>query len=54
MKPFATALVLTLALSLVTAPVVAQGIDMGSLTPVLTYPEPKPVPVTKDTSGIDK
>lgn len=32
----------------------AFGMDMSSLTPVLTFPEPAPEPVTRDKSGIDQ
>ena len=49
MKPLLTAL----ALSVATTPAVAFGVDMGSVTPVLTFPEPAPEPVTQDQSGID-
>lgn len=55
MKPLLTALTVTLSLSAVAAPALAQSIDMSSLTPTLTYPEPAtPEPVTKSESGIDK
>ena len=47
-------IVLVFALSLTTAPVLAQGFDMGSLTPTLDFPEPAPEPVSQDRSGVDK
>ncbi|WP_299852415.1 hypothetical protein [uncultured Roseovarius sp.] len=45
---------LAVALSLTAAPVMAQSFDMGSLTPTLDFPEPKPEPVSKNNSGINK
>lgn len=45
---------LVVALSLVVSPTLAQNVDMSTLTPVLTYPDPAPEPATKDASGIDK
>ena len=34
----------------------SQGVDMSSLTPVLTFPEPEPADdvVTKDAVSLDK
>ena len=55
MKPLLSALVVTLSLTAVASPVLAQSIDMSSRTPTLTYPEPAtPGPVTQSESGIDK
>jgi len=42
-----------IAFSTLSAPVMAMSIDTSSITPVLTFPEPAPDPVTQDTSGID-
>ncbi|HKL20950.1 MAG TPA: hypothetical protein VJ904_04045 [Tichowtungia sp.] len=36
------------------APAAAMSIDMNSLTPTLTFPEPAPTPVTQDNGGISK
>ncbi|WP_297770904.1 hypothetical protein [uncultured Roseovarius sp.] len=52
MKPTFTAFVF--ALSLAASPVLAFSVDMSSLTPTLTYPDPAPQPVTKDQGGISK
>lgn len=46
-------LIPVLALSALAAPVMAQNVDTSSLTPVLTFPEPAPEPVTQDAGGID-
>ncbi|WP_306115795.1 MULTISPECIES: hypothetical protein [unclassified Roseovarius] len=43
-----------LALSLTAAPVVAQGFDMGSLTPTLDFPKPTTEPVSQDRSTLNK
>lgn len=45
---------LVMALSLTAAPVVAQGFDMGNLTPTLDFPAPSTETVSKDISGIEK
>jgi len=50
MKPLLTALLVSLA----AAPALAQSIDVGSMIPVLTWPEPAPEPVTQDAGGIDQ
>ncbi|MFN3207605.1 MAG: hypothetical protein ACE369_01125 [Roseovarius sp.] len=42
-----------LALTAVSAPAMAMNVDMSSLTPVLTFPEPAPEPVTQGAGGID-
>ncbi|SHL75376.1 hypothetical protein SAMN05444414_1366 [Roseovarius marisflavi] len=52
MKQIVTAIALSL--SLAASPVLAFGIDVNSLTPVLTYPDPAPAPVTQGNSGINK
>ena len=49
MKPLVTALLVSLA----AAPAMAQSVDVSSLFPTLTYPEPAPEPVTQDDVGID-
>ena len=43
----------TLALAAFSAPVMAMNVDMSSLTPGLTFPEPAPEPVTQGAGGID-
>lgn len=43
----------TFVLSTLAAPVMAMNVDMSSLTPVLTFPEPAPEPVTQGAGGID-
>lgn len=48
------AILTAVALSLAVTPAMSIGIDASSLTPVLTYPDPAPTPVTKDQTGIDK
>lgn len=52
MQPLLTVLVVALTVT----PVIAASIDMGTLTPTLTYPEPAPAPapVTKDKAGINQ
>ena len=50
MKPVLAAI----ALALIVTPALAGGIDMSTLTPTLTYPDPAPAPVTKGNAGIDK
>ncbi|SLN23139.1 hypothetical protein ROG8370_00803 [Roseovarius gaetbuli] len=52
MKQIVTAIALSL--SLAASPILAFGIDMSTLTPVLTYPDPAPAPVTQGNSGINK
>lgn len=52
MKLIVTAIALSL--SLAASPVMAFGINMSTLTPVLTYPDPAPEPVTQGNSGINK
>lgn len=52
MKTRITALML--ALSLTAVPALAQGFDMGTLTPTLDFPEPTSEPVTQGTVGINK
>jgi len=51
MKPLF--LTVTLAVSALAAPAMAMNVDMSSLTPVLTFPEPAPEPVTQGDAGID-
>ena len=51
MKHALTAIALTL--SLAASPVLAFYVDMSTLTPTLTFPEPAPSPVIKDRSGFD-
>ena len=34
------------------APAMAMNVDMSSLTPVLTFPEPAPEPVTQGDGGM--
>ncbi len=48
-------ILLTAAVALTTlgAPALAMNVDMSSLTPVLTFPEPAPEPVTQGAGGID-
>lgn len=52
MKPLLTVLLVTLSVP----PALAASIDMGSLTPTLTYPAPAPAPapVTKGNAGINQ
>lgn len=52
MKQLLTVLLMTLSVS----PALAGSIDMGTLTPTLTYPEPTPAPapVTKGNAGINQ
>ncbi|MGK7654749.1 hypothetical protein ACSQ76_20845 [Roseovarius sp. B08] len=47
-------LLLTMALvaSAFAGPAMAVSVDMSSLTPVLTFPEPAPEPVTQGDGGI--
>ncbi|WP_294609675.1 hypothetical protein [uncultured Roseovarius sp.] len=52
MKQIVTAVALSL--SFAASPVLALGIDMNTLTPVLTYPDPAPAPVTQGNNGINK
>ena len=52
MKQIVTAIALSF--SLVASPVMAFGINMSTLTPVLTYPDPAPEPVTQGNGGINK
>lgn len=55
MKPVVISGVAALALALtLAAPAQAFNIDMSSLFPTLTYPEPAPQPVTQGNTGIDK
>ncbi|MEO3413173.1 hypothetical protein AAFO92_00815 [Roseovarius sp. CAU 1744] len=42
-----------LALTLNAAPVTAQGLNMGSLTPTMDFPEPTSEPVSKDHSTLN-
>lgn len=44
MKPFLTALLLSIS----AVPAMAQSVDMSSLFPTLTYPEPAPDTVTQE------
>ena len=46
-------LTLTLAASALVSPAMAMNVDMSSLTPVLTFPQPAPEPVTQGDGGID-
>ncbi|WP_201455393.1 hypothetical protein [Roseovarius atlanticus] len=46
-------LTVTLVLTALSAPAMAMNVDMSSLTPVLTFPEPAPEPVTQGAGGID-
>ena len=54
MKPVLVALTLALSMSAAAIPAQAFNVDMGSLTPTLTYPDTAPEPVTRDQGGIDK
>lgn len=47
MKAILTALVLSL--SLAAAPAMAIGLDLGTVTPSITFPEPALQPVTQGT-----
>lgn len=51
MKP--AAFLLGLALLPLAAPATAQGADMSSLFPVLTFPEPAPAPETVSQTRAD-
>lgn len=42
------------AVALVALPAAAQSFDISSVTPVLTFPEPAPEPVTQEASSIDE
>jgi len=52
MKPALTALAL-FSITLAASPAAAFSLDLSSLFPTLTYPEPAPQPVTQGTSGMD-
>ncbi|MFB9148587.1 hypothetical protein [Roseovarius ramblicola] len=52
MKPTLTAL--AIGLTLAAAPAAAFNVDMSSLFPTLTYPEPAPQPVTQGPAGMDR
>ena len=56
MKPLVITqtIAVVLALSVTAAPVLAQSLSIGGLTPTLDFPEPAPEPVSKDVNGIDK
>jgi hypothetical protein len=47
-------IVLAMTLSTAVTPAFSLGIDVGSITPVLTFPQPAPEPVTQDNTGIEK
>lgn len=51
MKPLL--LTITLAASTLAVPAMEMNVDMSSLTPVLTFPQPAPEPVTQGDAGID-
>jgi len=51
MKHLVFASVITL--TSLAGPVMAQSLDMSSLTPVLTFPQPEPDTVTQEAGGID-
>ncbi len=51
MKSSLTAIILALSLS--AAPAMAQGFDIGTLTPTLDFPEPSSEPVSKDRSTLN-
>lgn len=50
MKHLVTALIITLA----AGPAMAQSVDISSVFPPTTYPEPVTDTVTQDDAGIDK
>ena len=52
MKPVLA--VLAVALLPLASPVQAQSVDVSSLFPTLTYPAPKPAPVTRTQIDIDR
>ncbi len=45
---------LTLALGIALVPAASMAFDLSGLTPNLTYPDPAPAPVTRDTTDIGK
>ncbi len=47
-------LITVLLISVTSTPAFAFGIDVGSITPSITYPEPTPAPVTRDATGVEK
>ncbi len=49
MKPLITALLISVA----AVPAMAQSVDISSIFPPLTYPDPVTEPVTQDDAGID-
>lgn len=49
MKPLVATILIALSL-----PAMAQSVDISSMTPTLTWPDPVPEPVTKDAAGIDE
>lgn len=51
MKTYLTAL--ALALAVVASPVLAQNVDMSSMTPTLTYPKPATEPASQNISGVN-
>ena len=52
MKPVFAAL--AIALLPLAPPVQAQSVDVGSLFPTLTYPTPKPAPVTRTQTDVNR
>lgn len=56
MKPFLISafVIMSVAVSAAATPSQAMSINVSTLTPDLTFPEPKPDTVTKDSAGIDK
>ena len=47
--PFLAVILLSLA-----SPALSQNVDMSSMTPTLTYPEPTTEPVSQEASDINK
>lgn len=52
MKPVLA--LIAIALLPLATPVQAQSVDVGSLFPTLTYPTPKPVPVTRSQTDVNR
>ncbi len=45
---------LTLALGIAFVPAASSAFNLSSLTPNLTYPDPAPAPVTRDSTDVNK